>query len=96
MILFVGLTVMASLYIAQKDNTTDKEFVKTKEPNLKALEKLHNKFSKIDINSQSLDLDKTILEIKEARRLYPLDNILLRVDIELEHRKADEDFKLSK
>ncbi|MFT7003887.1 MAG: hypothetical protein ACJAWW_001239 [Sulfurimonas sp.] len=96
MIIFVGFTVMTSLYIAEDDNTIDIELAKIKEPDLQPLEKLHNKFSKIDVNSKSLDLNKTIADIKEARELYPLDNILLRVDIELEHRKADEDFKLSK
>ena len=96
MIIFVGFTVMTSLYIAQEDNTVDIELAKIKEPDLKPLEKLHNKFSKIDVNSKSLDLNKTIADIKEARKLYPLDNILLRIDIELEHRRVDEDFVLSK
>jgi len=57
------------------------------------LELLHEKFEKIDINSEKLDLAEAIKEIKEARKLYPLDNILLRVDIELEHKRANKSYK---
>jgi hypothetical protein len=53
------------------------------------LDALHQNFSHIDINDKNLDLDKSIEAIKEARELYPLDNTLKTIDIELEHKKAN-------
>ena len=90
MLLFVGFVVMSSLYTAEEDNSLEVDLKAIKHPDLEPLKKLHNKFSKIDINSKELDLTKTIKEVKEARKLYPLDNILLRIDIELENRRANE------
>ncbi len=53
------------------------------------LDTFHNKFSKIDMNSNKLDLSRLILEIKEARKIYPLDDKLKMIDIELEHKRAN-------
>ncbi len=84
---------MSSLYISKEDKTLDKEIKSIKHPDLKPLQKLHDKFSKIDINSNDFDLNKTITEIKQARKLYPLDNTLLRIDLELEHKRANKTYK---
>ena len=89
-LILLGFVVISSLYISEEDNTLEVELKSIKHPDLTPLKKLHNKFSKIDINSKKLDLNETIIEIKKARKLYPLDNILLRIDIELEHRRANE------
>ena len=56
----------------------------------KPLKELQEIFLAIDINAKELDLDKAIKAIKLARKKYPLDDKLKMVDIELEHRKANE------
>lgn len=89
-LIFLAFVVMSSLYISKEDKSLELELKSIKHPNITPLIEFHNKFSKIDINSKGLDLNKTIIEIKKARKLYPLDNTLLRIDIELEHRRANE------
>jgi len=54
----------------------------------KPLEILHDMFLKLDM--ESVDLEKAITAIKQARVAYPLDDKLKMVEIELEHRFADE------
>lgn len=58
--------------------------------NIKPLEKLHRKFLNLDMNDKHLDLKKAIKEIKDARKIYPLDNKLKMVDIELEHKRTNQ------
>ena len=60
------------------------------------LQKLHSKFLKIDVNSEELDLDKAIKDIKQARKKFPLDDKLKMIDIELEHRRANESYNSTK
>jgi hypothetical protein len=93
---FLAFVVISSLYISEEDNTLDAELKLIKHPDVKPLKELHDKFSKIDINSKNLDLNKTIIEVKKARKLYPLDNILLRIDIELEYKRANESYNSTK
>jgi hypothetical protein len=47
-------------------------------------------FSKLDINAKDFELDKAIVAIKQARTAFPLDDILKRVEIELENKCANE------
>ncbi|WP_415397803.1 hypothetical protein [Sulfurimonas sp. CS5] len=89
-LIFLAFVVMSSLYISKEDKSLEVELKSIKHPDIIPLIEFHNKFSKIDIDSKGLDLNKTIIEIKKARKLYPLDNTLLRIDIELEHRRANE------
>lgn len=60
---------------------------------LKILRKV---FLSVDVHSKEIDLDATIVSIKRARHAYPLDDKLKMVDIELEHRRANEAYKSSK
>jgi biopolymer transport protein ExbD len=92
LILFVIVVITISFSVAEKDKTAQTTKLIAKENNLVHLKLLHDKFSKIDINAKDLDLDEMIKEIKEARKIYPIDNILLRIDIELEHRRANESY----
>ena len=62
----------------------------------KSLKELKVMFLKIDINSKDLDLDEAIKAIKQARKIYPLDDKLKMVDIELEHRRANEAYNSTK
>lgn len=95
-LMVLTFVIISSLYISEEDNTLEVELKSIKHPDLKSLKEFHDKFLKIDINSKELDLNKTIIEVKKARKLYPLDNILLRIDIELEHKRANETYKSTK
>lgn len=59
-----------------------------------SLSEYHDVFLKIDVHSKTLDLDKAIVEIRQARREYPLDDKLKMVDMELENRYANEQRKI--
>ena len=61
-----------------------------------SLEKLHEKFLKMDVHSKNLDLDKAIKDIKQARKKFPLDDKLKMIDMELENRKANEYYQPTK
>jgi len=60
-----------------------------REIKLSSLDKLHNKFLKIDIDSKNLDINQTLKEIKKARIQYPLDDKLKTIYLELENRYAN-------
>jgi len=60
------------------------------------LKELHTKFLKVDVHSKELDLDKAIKDIKQARKKFPLDDKLKMIDMELEHRRANESYKSTK
>ena len=92
----LAFVVMSSLYIAEEDNTLEVELKSIKHRDTSPLIKLREKFSKIDINSEKLDLSQAIKEIKEARKLYPLDDKLKMIDMELEHKRANESYKSTK
>lgn len=92
-VVLLGFVVMTSLYIAEEDNSLEAELKSIKHIDTKPLEELHNKFSSIDIDSKDLDLQKSIKEIKKAREQYPLDDKLKMIDMELEHRIANESYQ---
>ena len=62
----------------------------------RSLKELQDVFLSIDVNSKNLDLNRAIKAIKQARKQYPLDDKLKMVDIELEHRRANESNKSTK
>jgi len=88
--ILLGFLVLSSLYITKEDSSLDKEIKAIKHPNVKPLIEFHQKFSKIDVHSKKLDLDKLIKEVKQARKLYPLDDKLKTIDMELEDKRANE------
>ncbi|WP_294961307.1 hypothetical protein [Sulfurimonas sp.] len=61
-----------------------------------SLKELHQKFLNIDIHSKELDLDKAIQDIKQARKIYPLDDKLKMVDMELENKRANKSYQSTK
>ncbi len=89
LVLLLSFLVLSSLYISEIDNSLELEIKSIKHKDNSKLLQLHKKYANLDINSKDLDLEETIKEIKKDRELYPLDNILLRVDIELEHKRAN-------
>ncbi len=88
-ILLLSLVTISSLYISEEDGTLQKEMKLVKHKDSLFLAKLHKKFSKINMNSKSLNLEEDIREIKEARKNYPLDDRLKMIEIELEHKIAN-------
>ncbi len=94
--IFVSFITIASLYIAKEDGSLDPEINSIKHTKKIPLEQLHNKFLHLDMDSKELDLDKEILEIKKARAIYPLDDKLKMIDIELEHKRANKAYQTSK
>lgn len=93
LLILLAFLVMSSLYISKEDKSLEVEIKSMKHQDTRPLIELHNKFLKIDVNSKELDLNKTIIEIKEARKIYPLDSTLKTIDMELENRSADEAYR---
>ena len=94
LILFSILAYISfEIYLQNQTKSSDSSFKVEKEIESRSLEELHKVFLGIDINSEKLDLDRAIQAIKQAREQYPLDDKLKMVDIELEHRKANESKK---
>ena len=88
--LLFGFLVMGSLYIAEEDKTLERELSQIKHPDTQTIHQLHEKFALIDMDAQDFDLNKTIQEVNQARKWYPLDDELKIISIELNHRKAEE------
>ncbi len=88
--LLLSFVVIGSLYISEEDGSLDKELKEIKHKDNSPLKALHVKFSKLNINSENLDLDKALQEIHQAIKKYPLDDKLKMIKIELENRKANE------
>lgn len=89
LVVFISFVFISSLYISKEDGSLDKELKSIKKIDLKPLEVLHDKFLNLDIDAKGFDLDKAIKEIKQARKLYPLDDKLKMIDMRLENRKAN-------
>ena len=85
----MALVIIGSLYIAQEDKNLDTLSVTSKHKEMTPLEVLHSKFENIDIDAKNLDLDATLIELEEARKLYPLDDKLKMISIELNHQWAN-------
>ena len=89
-IVFIGFVVMTSLYIAKEDGSLDAELKGMKHQDSKPLIKLHEKFEKLDIDSESLNLEQALEDIHQAIKEYPLDDKLKMIKIELENKRANE------
>jgi ABC-type transporter Mla MlaB component len=89
-ILLLSFVTITSLYISEEDGTLQAELKSVKHPDTSSLIRLHKKFSKINIDSNSLNLKEAIREVEEARKLYPLDDKLKTIAIELEHKRANQ------
>jgi len=61
-----------------------------------SLNQYHERFLKLNVHSESLNLDKVIQDVKKARAEYPLDDKLKTIDMELENRYANEHEKKKK
>ena len=95
-VLLLSFVTISSLYISEEDGTLEEELKSVKHQDNAPLIKLHKKFSKIHINSKNLNLEEAIVEIEEARKLYPLDDKLKTIAIELEHRRANQAYNPTK
>jgi len=89
-ILLLSFVVISSLYISEEDGSLDKEFQEIKHEDISPLKALHVKFSKLNIHSQDIDLDKALEEVHLAIQKYPLDDKLKMIKIELENRRANQ------
>ena len=89
-IIFIGFVVMTSLYIAKEDGSLDAELKGMKHQDSQPLIRLHEKFEKLDIDSDSLDLQQALEDIHLAIKKYPLDDKLKMIKIELENKRADQ------
>ena len=87
--LFFAFIVMGSLYIAEEDKSLEKEIQAIKHKDNKPLFKLHEKFLKLDVNAKGFDFNDSLAEIEAAVKLYPLDDKLKTIKIELEHKRAN-------
>ena len=92
-VLLLSLVSISSLYISEEDGSLEKEIKSVKHKDISPLLKLHKKFSKININSKNLNLEESIKEVETARKLYPLDDKLKTIAIELEHKRANETYE---
>ena len=95
-VLLLSFVTISSLYISEEDGTLKEELKSVKHKNNSLLIKLHKKFSKIHINSKNLNLEEAIKEIEEARKLYPLDDRLKTIAMELEHKRANQTYHSTK
>ncbi|WP_321777671.1 hypothetical protein [Sulfurimonas sp.] len=96
LLIFISFVFISSLYISKEDGSLDKELKSVKKIDIKPLKLLQDKFLNLDINAKDFDLKKFIDEIKEARKLYPLDDKLKMIDIKLENKRANESYKSTK
>lgn len=87
---FVGFLILGSIYIAEEDNTLEVELSQIKHPDTQKIQQLHEKFALLDMDAENFDLNKTIEEVNQARKLYPLDDELKMISIELNHKRANE------
>ncbi|WP_324172583.1 hypothetical protein [Sulfurimonas sp.] len=96
LVVIISFIFISSLYISKEDGSLDKELKLVKKIDIKPLQILHDKFLNLDIDAKGFDLQKAIKEIKQARKLYPLDNKLKMIDMKLENKRANEAYKSTK
>jgi len=56
-VLLLSFITISSLYISEEDGTLQEELKAVEHKDTSYLQKLHTKFSKINMNSKSLDLE---------------------------------------
>ena len=81
-IFFLLIVTIGSFFIIYEEEKTPHDS--------RPLHKVQAKFMKIDIEDPKLNLDLVIKEIKEARKIYPLDDKLKMLDMRLEHKRANQ------
>jgi len=86
--LLLGFLVMGTLYITEEDHSLQRELSHIKHPDMQTLHELHEKFALLDIDAEGFDLNGSIKELEAARKLYPLDDELKMISIELNHKRA--------
>ncbi len=96
LVVFFSFVFISSLYISKEDGSLDNELKSVKKIDIKPLEVLHDKFFSLNIDAKDFDLQKAIKEIKQARKLYPLDDKLKMIDMKLENKRANETYKSTK
>jgi hypothetical protein len=92
----LAFLILGSLYIGEEDNTLEAELSQIHHPDLKTINHFHEKFAHLDMDAQNFDLNKTIHEVEEARKLYPLDDKLKMIDMELNYRRAQKAYEPTK
>ena len=92
LVVFLSFYLISSLYILEEDGSLEPDLntLKYKKTTSSELDKIYNKFSDLNVDSKNINLEKMITDIKKARNLYPLDDKLKMIDIELEHKKASQ------
>jgi len=88
--IFISFIIMSSLYISKEDKSLDAEIQGMKHKYFSDLKVFHMKYERLDINAKDFDLQSTIAEVDRARKLYPLDDKLKMISIELNHKLANE------
>ena len=89
---FLSFIVMASLYIVKEDGSLDKELKSVSYVNKVTIIKLHEKFSKLDMKSENFDVESVIVEVDKALKLYPLDDKLKTLKLELNNKRANKTY----
>ncbi len=91
LILLSGIALIYfEVVITKQDNKITSSSQASKAIESRSLKELQDVFLSIDVDSKNLNLDRAIKAIKQARKQYPLDDKLKMVEIELEHRRANE------
>ena len=89
----LSLVAISTLYLVT-ENTLEKKSIPVNQENKKSdLNKLHKKYKKLDVNADDLDLEESIKKIQEDRKHYPLDDKLKTIEMELEHKRANQAYK---
>jgi len=90
--IFSGLVLISSLYLLKEEGDLKPELKEMKHRDKKTIEldKIYNEFSNLNLKSKSINIDKMIIKVKKARTLYPLDDKLKMIEIELDNKKADQ------
>ena len=88
--LLLGFLVMGTLYITEEDDSLQRELSHIKYPDKQTIHQLHEKFALLDINAEDFDLNKSLKELEAARKLYPLDDELKMISIELNQKRAQQ------
>lgn len=80
---------MSLLFIEEENKNIEIEKESIKHHVISPLTTLHTKFENLDIEAKDFDLEKNLAELEKARKLYPLDDKLKMISIELNHKQAN-------
>lgn len=88
LVIYLLFVLVIAMFIGYGERNENEESAK----DTSKLKEAQRKFLKINIKDKNLDLNQSIKEIKEVRKKYPLDDKLKMVDIELEHKRANQSY----